>query len=423
MHSIKGFFSATLIGVWVTNVYALGLYIPFESAADMGDGRAGNAAVVRDASTNYFNPAGLVRFQHPQWVFSNVGVLSHLNYNGLMSNPGQGAPTFEVGTASTNPTGMVPAIHYVHPLFKDAAFGLSLVVPSGLGFDYSKKSLLRYEVDDTNQSSGSLSTSLAYRLNSHFSVGLGADALFTYARSIVMARTQLFTPGDSMVKNVASGIDFGWHGGVLYELSPNTRVGLAYHSQIIIHLFGTSRFFSNTPLVPSTVSKNFRATVPLASLTNLSAYHELTPYWAILGSVEYMNWRIFKYDHAYNLASPVGPVDVAILRKLRDTWYFALGSSYKFSEEYLVRGGIDYGRGSTTTTYREISIPDNNEIDLNAGMHWQFKPSMGIDVGSSYGFLRTVTINNTNPITGNHLTGRVTGTGVTLGAQLTWDVV
>lgn len=94
MKFVKGFsyiaLTSLLAGI-SNSTLALGLSIPFQSAADIGDGRAGNAAVVRDASTNYFNPAGLVRFQHRQLVISDVGVISHFNYNGLMTNPGLGS--------------------------------------------------------------------------------------------------------------------------------------------------------------------------------------------------------------------------------------------------------------------------------------------------------------------------------------------
>lgn len=426
MKFVKGFTHLAQFGVLATlsnSAFALGLYIPFQSAADIGDGRAGNAAVVRDASTNYFNPAGLVLFQHPQLVISDVGVLAHYNYNGTMSNPGLGSPTFEKGHPSSTPRGLVPAFHYVYPLTKELAAGVSLVVPSGLGFEYAPDSVLRYEAVSTMQSSASLSPSIGYRVNSQFSVGVGGDALFTYARSSVMARTQPFTFKDSEAKNTVSGLDFGWHGGLLYQFTPHTRVGLAYHSQIILNLFGESRFYSNGPFLPSTVSSQFRATIPLASLTNISLYHDMTSRWAMLGSIEYMNWHIYKYDHAYNLASPAGPVTVTLPRRLHDTWYFAVGSSYQLSNQWLLRGGIDYARGSTVNANRLITLTDNNEIDLNFGIHCQATPTIGLDVGANYGLIKNVTINSTNPITRNHLSGRVTGTGETLGAQLTWDMV
>lgn len=423
---LKGFFRnalfITLIGS-SHSVFALGLSIPFQSAADIGDGRAGNAAVVRDASTNYFNPAGLVLFEHPQYVISEVAVLAHNTFQGVMSNPGLGQLTYEQGGVATTPSGTVPAIHYVKPLTKDLAIGVSFVVPSGLGFDYSNLSLIRYEVVSTAQSSPSLTPSIAYKITPHLSVGIGPDALFTYARQTVMVRTQPLTPHDSEVVNTASGIDFGWHGGLLYQFTPHTRIGLGYHSQVIVHIFGSSRFYSSGTLLPSFASNRFRATVPLASLTNLSVYHQMNCCWALLGSVEYMNWRIYKTDHAYNVGSPIGPVNVVSPRNFRDTWYYALGSSYKLADNFLVRGGVDYARGATNTANRKISVTDGSEIDINAGFHYQVNPTLGFDMGSNYGFINTVTVRDFNTRSGNFLAGRMHGTGVTLGGQVTWDVV
>lgn len=425
--SIKPIIQTILIGTLSSvsgNALALGLYIPYQSAADMGDGRAGSAAVVRDASTNYFNPAGLVRFDHMQFVASEIGVTAHYTFTGQMFNPGLGVPTHEVGTASTTPNGLVPAFHIVVPLSKKWSLGASLIIPNGLGYEYGPQSIVRYNAWTAIASSASLSPSLAYRINPQFSVGFGPDFLYSLAKVKVLVDTRPFSLADSESKERLTGLDYGWHAGILYEMSPQTRIGLAFHSRVITHLYGQSVFYSSGFLPRRTISNNLRTIVPYASLSTLSVYHEVTPCLAVEGSMEFMNWNTYKFDRAKNVASPAGPpLDVTIYRGLRNTYYYALGGSYKLTENWLLRGGLAYARGSGKNAYRQITLTDGNQVALSLGVHNQTTKTIGLDIGLNTASIQTTTINTVNQSTGAVLSGRYPGTGSALGAQLTWDIV
>lgn len=74
------------------------------------------------------------------------------------------------------------------------ALGLSLIVPYGLGLQCkTNTSLLRYNVNYDYQKSANFLASIAYKISSQFSVGLGLDVLNYAVREKASVRTQLVT--------------------------------------------------------------------------------------------------------------------------------------------------------------------------------------------------------------------------------------
>jgi len=415
--------------VGMKGLFAAGIRVPLESVASLGEARSGGAAAADDASTNFYNPAGLVRIHNRQLMIGAIPSNNHQRFSGTMTNPGNtnifpaGSPIQEGATTSNNARGIVTNAHFVYPLPPKLALGVSLLIPSGLGTNYASTSLVRYNIDYASIVTVELSPSIAYEIVPGFSVGVGLDELYMGTKNKTAVRTQPLTPDDSIIYVAASNYATGWHAGLLYEFSPATRVGLSYRSQIITHLNGTSKFYPSTGgLFPAgrIASYNFKTTIPIASLTTLSAYHEINSFWTIMGSIEREGWGIWQYDHAYNNA--LGG-DVSQERKLRDTWYFALGSRYKINESWLIRGGIDYSMSSTTTAHRDILITDPSIIGFGIGLRYQVSPPFILDVAYSHGFAKTVRINNTATSSGTTLTGNSYSSGNSLGAELTWNMV
>lgn len=407
-----------------TLVVASGLDVPYQSAAQLGNGLAGGAAIAEDASTNYFNPAGLVRIGHQQLVISAIAAESNYKYMGSMINPGFGSFVFERGKASTSPRGLVPAFHYVNLLTPNIAFGMSMVIPAGFALNYPEGSIVRYEILKAVEKSVALSPSAAYQITPQFAVGVGFDALLVDAYFKTNIRTQPFTPTDSVSTNRASSWNYGWHAGLLYEPTPYTRFGVSYHSQIIARLNGgVSRIYTSDVFLPPQVrANNLRIKLPLASKTILSAYHDLNCQWAIMGTVEWMNWSIYKYDRSFGVASIPTPMDVILPKKLHNTWVYALGATYRPSYDWKIRAGVTYLQGATDTKNRSVTLPDPSQYAVDLGVHYQYC-NYGWDFVLSQGILQTVNIRHTNPTTFNTLRGRIKQTGDAIGVQLTWDMV
>ncbi len=434
---IKSRFVVMMLMFLSTNIFAANIFIPLESVSELGEGRAGGAAIAEDAATNFYNAAGLTRVDHQQLIVLAMVPYTHQYYNGTMSNPGTtvplgggffiNSPIFSTGHTSTSTAAVLPYFHYTIPINNRWHFGVSLLSLYGLGINYPINSIVRYEVNRAYDKSYDLSPSLAFRINPKLSVGIGVDIVYFGLSERNAVRTQPLTTNDSILLNQASAITPGWHAGILYEFTPATRVGLSYRSQIITHLSGSSKFYSGSaafpfPALPNARTSNFTVTMPLASQTTLSIYHDVSSCWAIMGSIEYQNWGIYRSDHANHVASPTGPIDEIIPRNFRNTWFFALGSRYQLAKQWLVRGGLTYSEGSTTTGSRDVLIVDPNQIGVDIGLRYIQNCKLTWDVGYGYSFPVKVPIHYINPVTQNNLEGNVDYHTEVFGVEATWNI-
>lgn len=104
------------------------------SASAVGNYAAGVAAEAADATTGWYNPAGLVRIKKQEGVLSGVGVLPSTKLTGTSTYSTipidlPYVQTFSGLEGAEN--AVVPALHYALPLGDRAAFGLSVVSPLG----------------------------------------------------------------------------------------------------------------------------------------------------------------------------------------------------------------------------------------------------------------------------------------------------
>src|SRR3990167_4579663 len=241
MRKLTAALSVTGLLVFSSHALASAFQLWGQDAASIGNYHAGYAAAAYDASTAFYNPAGLNRFKDQQLVVAGAGVLTSFKYSGTIS-----VDTIEGGipqgvTAQGGNFGFIPALHYVAPLSDVVAFGFSVTVPFGLQVNYGKSTILRYATTVTSVQVVDFSPVLSFKVTDKLSLGLGPDV-----QTMKGKFNQVATMGgaelDSDGINNADGVGYGMHAGGLYEFNENTRVGLSYHSQVVHHLTGNSTF-------------------------------------------------------------------------------------------------------------------------------------------------------------------------------------
>ena len=155
--------------------FAAGFQLWEQDGASVGNYHAGYAAEAADASTAFYNPAGLMRFNNQQVVFAGATVFTSMKYQGTVSiNQLEDMGPQNV-TAQGGGTNFIPGLNYVAPLNDYLAFGFSVVVPFGLKTDYGKSTILRYVATESSVSVVDISPSLGIRLTKKASIGLGPD--------------------------------------------------------------------------------------------------------------------------------------------------------------------------------------------------------------------------------------------------------
>ncbi len=421
--SIKGMMRLSALSLAIilsTQVNAAGYRLEFQSASVLAD--SGEAAVVEDAGTNFYNAAGLV-YLPKQVVISAIEVYAPTRFSGNMNAPspfGVLSPTFNYnvhGHASAHTTSVLPAYHFSLPLNDRFAVGFSMMPTWGFVEYYGGGAVTRYDLQRVYTKTLELSPSVAMKLTNELSLGFGPDFNYFSASSKNHVRTQgpvVFggTIGDSIARFSGERWTVGGHVGALYSFTPQTRLGLSYRSRLNMYLRGHSTF-TVADRGPFFETDDFKLRIPLPATTFLSFYHDVTPCWAMMGTIAFDQWAVLQNYHAKNIiqppsaSNPSGNIkDVVLQQKMHDTMDFSVGTHYKLNDRLLLRANFKYIQTPTISRYRDINFPDGDKYGFQIGGRYVFNPKFAMDLIYGHVFVSQVNIHNTNPVTHAVLSGR-----------------
>jgi long-chain fatty acid transport protein len=430
-----------LLSVLVSQAYASGYKMEFQSASVLAD--AGEAAVVEDAGTNWYNSAGLVYLPR-QVVLSAIDVYAPVTITGDVNAPStlnQFGPPISLfgnnftasGSASSHPNTVLPAFHVSVPVSEKIALGMSVVPAWGFTEDYGENSMLRYNLTRVYTKTLDIAPSIAMKINDRWSVGIGPDIHYFSAQSKSHTRTEgtlapvIGTVADSSSRFSASSWNYGGHIGLLYRYDDRTRVGLNYRSKIVMNLSGWSDFSLDGGGFFETNS--FQLPISLPPTTTLSVYHDMTPCWALMGTVAYDEWSTIKNYHARNYIQPPTPTnpsgilpDVTVPQNMSNTFDLSVGTHFKVTDKWMLRGSFKYEPTPTTSAYRDINFPDGAKYGLQIGTRYQVNHQVAIDLIYGHVFVKSEHINDVNPVTGATVTGHTSSSIDLLGGQLVWNI-
>lgn len=385
------------------------------STVAVGNYAAGIAAEAADASIGWYNPAGLVLMKKQQLILGGVGVFPSTQLSGNSTFSTENVPAYEQSFSKlqAGKKALVPALHYARPLNDRLTLGLSIVSPFGLSTEYADSSPVRYAATFTQLLTANVAPALGVRLTDNFSLGAGLDLQWARVKfnRVLGSPAQLqalqqgglaVTPTsfDSTSNNEGHSFGVGFHVGALTMFNDNhTRVGLNYQSKMNHTFHGSSELTG--PLADPDL-ENPQATyrtnnlssnnMQLPNVITLSAYQDVTQKVALLGSIVYTGWDVFKVIQLNNVAAYSAesaqtiPLNVSTNQDYRNVWRFALGANYQVNEQWMMRAGGGYDQTPTINAYRDVRLPDSDRWALSIGTHYQMSPALGFDVGYSYLF-------------------------------------
>jgi long-chain fatty acid transport protein len=445
-----------------TNAMASAFQLFEQDGASVGNYHAGRSAEANDASTAFYNPAGITRIHTQQLVIGDVAILSDIKFRGTtnLSLLLPGNSNFHIpprvapfgGTMNAVSQGggfsQVPNFYYVAPLNEWLGVGLSVTVPFGLRTDYGRDTALRYSATKSEIQVIDFSPSVGFNVTKKLSFGVGFDVQRMSAEFDQMANIGAGT--DSYATNKGWSTGYGYHVGALFQFTPKSRVGIAYNSQVIHHIRGTSRFVgpiansaNGAPLgTPSTIySGAANAHVTLPGYATISGFHQLCDKWAVMGSLMYTQWSVIQNLTLQDLAAanavqnppfflptpvPSTTTSVVLPTHYRNTWNISVGANYYANDKITLRSGLGWDQSPARNTYRDVRIPDANRIAVAFGGHYQATKTVGFDLGWTHLFMAGTSAVNPPPGQSGALQttvhGTVQGSADIFGAQLTWNI-
>lgn len=334
-----------------------------QNASGLGNAYAGSAAVADNASTIFYNPAGMTQLGNGIQLSAGVaGVGPSYEYRdqfGVKSGGDAG------GWAA------VPNAYLSGQLTKDLFLGLGISAPFGLATEYDSnwagKSLaIKSEITTIN-----VNPSLAYRVSDKVSLGFGLNY-----QSIEGELTR--NPG-ALVTLKADDTSWGWNAGALFTLSPAMRVGISYRSAVKHKLEGTVN--GALPVY---------ADVKLPDTFILSVWQQVSDRWEAMGDLSYTRWSSMKALNVMSSAS--GGLVSSETFNYENSWRFAWGAGYKATDKAKLKFGIAFDRTPVRDEYRSPRVPDNNRLWLSLGGQWNAGPVGKFDLGYTYLYVIDPTI-------------------------------
>lgn len=432
MHKpIRTLVNAAVISILAAGgAHAAGFSLYGEGAGYVvGNYAAGSAAEAADASTGWYNPAGLALLREQQIVLGGIGIFPTLKVDGTSTfTTATGLPppfppvvqyvqNFDGLDGSYN--AFVPSFHYALPLGERTTFGLSVTAPFGLSTDWAPDSPVRYSATYTEILTTDISPELGTRLTENFALGAGLDLQWARAKfNQMIGAPTLFqilqedpATVDSLSYNKAKSWGVGFHVGVMGIFNDNhTRIGLNYQSKIRHVFYGHSRLsgiLANNdfelvfPVLPASASRTnndlFSDPQEFPDVVTLSAYQDINEKLALLGSVVYTGWHVVKNITLNNVAVPnIGTpplftvtqanITSNVPQNYHDAWRVALGANYHVNQKLMLRVGGGYDQTPTNDTDRNMRLPDVDRWAIAVGAHYQWRPNVGVDVGYTHLF-------------------------------------
>ena len=405
-------------------VLGAGFALQENSASGLGNAYAGGAAVAEDASSVWFNPAGMARLRQAETVAAIHLITPSARFRNDDSVAAFNQP---LGGEGGNAGGLhvVPNAYVVFPYSNELAFGLGINAPFGLTTEYDDGWIGRYHGLKSEVKTINVQPSLSWRFSKEFSVGLGVnfqwiDADFTsstnYSAALAQGAQQAAAAGQipaSLVPQIVGatgGLDsftrvkgddtaWGWNLGMLYELSPDTRFGAHYRSSIKYTVSGDVDF--DNPALPSTlppalapvvgaIANNVNrvladggvtSRIELPPIANVSFFHRLNDRWDVMADIQWTGWSTIK---DLTFVRNEGPILQSTPENFEDAWRFSLGANYRLNDQWMLRGGVAYDETPVIDVDRTPRLPDENRTWLAIGAQYKFSPQLVFDAGFSY---------------------------------------
>ncbi|WP_058484608.1 OmpP1/FadL family transporter [Legionella spiritensis] len=447
MNTILSAAMASIMCAGTAHAGGFSLYTESNGSA-VGNYGAGLAAEAADASTGWYNPAGLSLIREQQAVVGGVGVFPSSEITGTTTFATVGVPPYMQSFTDMDGAvnALVPSFHYARPLGENSTVGLSIVSPFGLSTEWDRLDPVRYAATFTELLTTNISPEIGGKITENFALGAGID--FQYARvkfnSILGSPAALQAIGanpiflDSYSYNRGHSFGVGFHGGALLMFNDNhTRLGLNYQSKMNHKFHGYSRLTGN--LASPTLanhnavfwSNNLASNnIEFPEIVTLSAYHDVNEKVALLGSVVYTGWHVLRnieLDNVAGFAAGFGQVKLnsTASQYYRNAWRAAIGANVHVNEQWMLRVGGGYDQTPTRDAFRDVRLPDTNRWALSIGAHYQYRPDLGVDVGYTHLFGENTTINKT--ITAGagstfNVNAKAEGRADLLGVQAVWTM-
>jgi len=371
------FVSALFVVLAAASVHAGGLWLYEQATPDMGVGANGRQAAAMDASTASGNPAGMTRLDRSQIVGGILGIYPVTKFDVQSSSNGDN------GGGNAGYFTPVPTLYYVHSLNPDLKLGMGVGSYFGLGLNYSREWAGKYYVQSASYNTAAVNPSIGYRIAPWLSIGGGFSVVYG-ALSERVAINTLAEPGDGRLKYDATDVGYGYNLGALFELSPQTRVGITYVSQVDMDFKDKPKFknLDGTVLggildASGLMDDRLKIDTTIPMQVALGAYHDFTDKFALAATVNWQDWSKFGEPEI----SVSGGNSTTKDLDYQDTYHVGLGAYYRVADPWLLMAGFGYDSSPIDGSEdRSPVLPLDRTYRYSGGVQYDWNKDFSVGV-------------------------------------------
>lgn len=450
--------SAVVMALTPSFVSAAGLALIEGSARGQGNSYAGASAHLPDASTIFFNPAGMADLEGDHISLAAHYILSDAQFNNDGSTSASAlAPTPFASLSGDDAAGdtdsLVGNFYWVKSLGENRKFGLGVYAPYGSSTEYNDDWVGRYHATKSKLKIININPSYAAQAGEDFSWGVGVNMMIgsvsmsqqlDLGAACVSAEQAAQIPAgtcqsvgafpqqaDGSVELEGDNnddISVGFNLGIKYKVSPAGTLGVSYRSAVDMEMKGDASYtlptsLATSPLAasPSLTDKDIQAELNLPDILAISYAHQSGDL-TYLFDVTWTGWSSFE---EILVEDEDGQAITRMTQDWDDSLRYAFGVDYQYSEDTIYRAGLALDEAPVPNKERHTPrIPGGDRIWISLGVSKQVDETLSIDIGYTYIKSEDADINNTieepNPYDAT-LSGEFTDTGANIfSAQVNW---
>jgi long-chain fatty acid transport protein len=381
---------------------ASGFALIEQNASGLGNAYAGQAASAQDASTIFFNPAGLTEVAGRQVVLAGNLVTPSAKFSDSASHNAMLQTSAGGNGGDAGGTALVPNFYYALDLRPDLKFGVAVSAPFGLKTEYDRDWVGRFQAVTSDLKTLNVNPTLAFKVNDNLSLGVGLDfmlvkaelsSMTNYSAGIYQATGGAMTVPNLSGLGTVEGDDWGYGAnlGVLFKPRADTRIGFSYRSEVSCTLEGTASFANRPPALAAGLPDGpVTAEVTLPALASLSLFKEMSPQVDLLADISWTGWSSFK---DLTIKRTNGTTLSSTKENWGDTLRYSLGVNYRQNDKITWRMGVAYDESPVPNAFRTPRIPDQDRTWLAFGVQYKLDDKARIDAGYAHLFVKDARVN------------------------------
>lgn len=355
--------------------HAAGFMLTEQSAGALGRAYAGVGVDGTDISGVYYNPATMTL--HPgtaiQAGFVAVGL--DLAYEG---NDG----STENGQYNTQ---AIPHGYISHQLTDSMWIGLAMTVPFGMGTEYK---------DIWSQSDRGISAevltfdfnpNVAWKVSDKLSLGAGMSIQYAAADLKKRVKHPMFGYANSEID--ADSLAWGFNVGLMWSPLENLRFGLSYRSKVNHNADGDLTIGDvggpdNVVMSGDFMTMDASATLSAPAWAMATAAWDVNDLLSLYATFRWTDWSSFE---ELTIETNMPGVGDTIQNHWQDAYLFSVGADLRFTNWWTFRAGIGYETSVIDNpSYRTTIIPDADRWWFALGSSFKATENMQIDVSAAW---------------------------------------